>query len=172
MNILPRKRLSGMTLVEAVMALGLAVTGMATVFLINAQCLRILRAGKEFAAASQGLQERVEQLRIANWRQSTDPNWLTSTNFLGIASASSVNLPPIEERCRITIFPSGTSTASMEIIRDSNGLRTEPSAPDVGALFGSRMIRVDLRISWEGSGRGDIRTYETSAILSNGGVSR
>jgi len=47
-----------------------------------------IQLARESACASQVLQQRVESMRIANWHQVTDPNWL-ATNLLNTEAPGS-----------------------------------------------------------------------------------
>ena len=63
--------------------------------------MHLLRASAEAANASQSLQQRVEQVRLANWTQLTDPNWVQGT-LLNTKTDASVNLPGLIEV--LTVF--------------------------------------------------------------------
>lgn len=59
----PRYSRSGSTLIETVVAATLVAAFFATIFEVNAVCLRYIDASKESVGALQGVQDRLEALR-------------------------------------------------------------------------------------------------------------
>src|ERR1700686_3758597 len=73
MILSPSKRpQSGTTMVETMVAVALVAAFFATIFELNAVCLRYIDASKERVAALQGVQDRLEALR--NLVFTPDPN--------------------------------------------------------------------------------------------------
>src|SRR5687768_18616972 len=75
-------RSQGFSLVEVNLAVALTLIGLAGCFAANANLLGMLKAANQGASASQSIQERVEQLRLANWLQIAGSEYLRT------------NLPP------------------------------------------------------------------------------
>ena len=67
-----------------------------SLFALNSNMMRLLGAASEAANASLDLQQRTEQVRLANWQQISDPAWV-STNLLGTMTDASVNLTGLTE---------------------------------------------------------------------------
>ena len=63
MNYPSKRSQSGITLVETVIATAIIAIFFATIFELNAVCLRYIDASKESVAALQGVQDRLETLR-------------------------------------------------------------------------------------------------------------
>src|SRR5882762_1350814 len=63
---------SGITLVETVVAAAIIAIFFATIFELNAVCLRYIDASKESVAALQGVQDRVEVLRNLSFTDLTN----------------------------------------------------------------------------------------------------
>src|ERR1700675_2984726 len=64
---------SGTTMVETMVAVALVATFFATIFELNAVCLRYIDASKESVAALQGVQDRLETLRTLAFIGSPNP---------------------------------------------------------------------------------------------------
>jgi hypothetical protein len=65
-----------------------------------------IQMARESACASQVLQQTVESMRIANWHQVTDANWL-STNLLNTDAPGANQLKNVSET--LTLVPYGKS---------------------------------------------------------------
>src|SRR3954463_1944866 len=87
---------SGSTLVEAMMAAGISAIFLGSLFAINTASMGTIKMAREAAAASQVLQQRVESMRIANWHQITDADWIRD-NLMNAAAPGSTELKSITE---------------------------------------------------------------------------
>lgn len=58
------------------MTSAILVLFLTSLFALNSTVMRMLHSATETAYASQQLQTRVEQLRLANWSQLTRPSWV------------------------------------------------------------------------------------------------
>src|SRR3954447_20278670 len=94
--------LSGSTLVEAMMAAGICAIFLGSLFAMNTSSMSTIKMAREAAAASQVLQQRVESMRIANWHQITDADWI-KTNLLNVGVPGSGDLKSMSES--VTISP-------------------------------------------------------------------
>ena len=73
---------AGFTLVESVVALGIAGASLAAVMMVNSQQLKLVKSTRETNAASLCLEDRIEQLRIvSNWDTLTSSSYLRDTFF-------------------------------------------------------------------------------------------
>ena len=98
---------AGFSLIELNVATGMISAFVAAVMMMNANLLGIIKTAKESCSANQALQERVEQMRIANWTQITDANYIAA-NLLNTATGSAVGLPKLVETLTVT-SPAHTS---------------------------------------------------------------
>src|ERR1700686_4277037 len=79
----PSKRpQSGMTMVETMVAVALVATFFATIFELNAVCLRYIDASKESVAALQGVQDRLETLRNLAFKPDPAASDLANATYL------------------------------------------------------------------------------------------
>src|ERR1043166_9567960 len=96
-----RSPLSGSTLIEAMMAAGISALFLGSLFAMNTSSMSTIKMAREAAAARQVLQQRVESMRIANWHQITDANWV-KTNLLNSAAPGASDLKSVSETLTIT----------------------------------------------------------------------
>src|ERR1041384_2258951 len=96
----------GSTLIEAMMAAGISALFLGSLFAINTSSMSTIKMAREAAAASQVLQQRVESMRIANWHQITDANWVKA-NLLNAAAPGAGALKSLSETLTLTPYGSG-----------------------------------------------------------------
>ena len=90
--------------IETAVAAVLITLFLSSLFLLNSMVLRMLRAGNETATASQVLQARAEQIRMANWLNVTDPAYLPNT-VLPQVPATAINLSTLTETISVGSLP-------------------------------------------------------------------
>lgn len=167
MKLLPiRKSIAGYSLIEANIATGMVGIFVATVMTMNANLLGLIKAGKETTSANQALQERVEQMRIANWVQITDAGYI-STNLLNTATGSAVGLPGVTETLTVT-SATNSSLAPAKITRSGTSVQVNSANT---ALQSERMVRVDVKLVWNGRDKRQ-HTRATCALIAKGGIAK
>jgi hypothetical protein len=122
----------------------------------------------EAACASQVLQQRVESLRIANWHEITDADWLKA-NLLNTDAAGSDLLKAESES--LTLIPYGSATTGNTQLNRNYG----SSAIVVNRnekLLGESAIKVIWTVNYLGSPNNRPLTRQTVAILAKGGVAK
>jgi hypothetical protein len=163
-----RRSKSGFSLAEAVISLAvgtLAVTGGMT---LNQEQLRLVKSSRESNAASLSMEERIEQLRIATWRQLTDSGYVMNTYF-SVRPQSIGALSNASETLKVTAFPDATACDEMIIERKD---RSNPVILKSGSgLDAQRLAKVSVQIRWT-SKDGRSRLRELATIISNAGISR
>ena len=150
---------------------------LASLFALNSSMMHLLRAAAEAANASQDLQQRVEQVRLANWNQVTDPTWVQSNLFNNKTDAS-VNLPGLTETLTVTPFtaPSSTPPANpappFTVTRDADGnVTVSPVGYASAAALGQQeMVQIDLSVTWPSIYR--TRTRGLTTLVSRWGISK
>ncbi|MDP9291198.1 MAG: hypothetical protein M3O82_02405, partial [Verrucomicrobiota bacterium] len=103
----------------------------------------LIKNARESASANQSLQERVEQMRIANWAQITDASYL-ATKLMNTATNSAVGLNAPVEVLTITPYPT-KAIAPAQVTRQ--GSTATINSTDA-ALLSESMVRVDLQLTW------------------------
>src|SRR5881628_138497 len=98
---------SGTTLVETAVAATLIAVFFATIFELNAVCLRYIDASKESVAALQGVQDRVEALRNLAFTDLTDATFVQTLMATPANGSDFAKTKPTE---RVTIKKYDTTT--------------------------------------------------------------
>src|SRR2546423_13590894 len=103
MKQLSRAQIRGTTLSETMVGLVLLVTFFASVFELNAVCLRYIDATKESVAALQHVQDRAEMLRNLAFKDLTDTNAVRT--LLATAPNAASFAQKATEIVKISAFP-------------------------------------------------------------------
>ena len=167
----------GFTILEAAIAGTIATLFLTSLFALNSNMMHLLRSAAEAANASQDLQQRVEQVRLANWSNITDPVWIQK-NLLDLQTDASVNLPGLTETLTITPYTSPSSTPAANppspctVTRNSAGTVTvtPPGYADSAAMAQQEMVEVDLTVTWPSLYR--TRTRSLTTLVSKWGISK
>lgn len=162
-----RRRVSGFSLAETIVSVAVAAITLTGIMMLNSQALKMVWASRQTNAATLCLQERIEQLRIANWRQITDSNYL-QTNFFATVPMSAAPLDQMKETISVTAYPDPTVAGAICVERSSAGVQVVSTDSTLAEL---PLARVDLEVAWIGD-RGRNRIRESSTIISKGGISK
>jgi Tfp pilus assembly protein PilV len=162
-----RTAVLGSTLIEAMMAAAICALFLGSLFAINTSSMSTIKMAREAAAASQILQQRVESMRIANWHQITDADWIR-TNLLNTNAPGSGDLKAMSETVSLSPYGSGnlgdtklTRAGSSTVINLENT-----------ALLSENAIKVTWTVNYTGSPNDRATTRQTVAILAKGGVAK
>ncbi len=163
-----RRNRSGFTLVETLITTVIAAAGIGAAMALNGAHLRLVHSSRASNAATLALQERVEQMRLGNWRKITSEDYLKNT-ILASAPKSAIPLDKPTEKIIISAYPDPTAADRLIVERKATGERVTISAG--AGLSSQRLAQVELSIAWTGEG-GRTRTRSTTTVISNGGISR
>src|SRR5438128_8691374 len=105
-------------LIECTIATAISAMFLGSLFLMNSSAMDTIQMARESACASQVLQQRIESMRIANWHQVTDANWLR-TNLLNADAPGASQLTNMSET--LTLVPYGSSTVGNTQLTRTNG---------------------------------------------------
>jgi Tfp pilus assembly protein PilV len=154
-------QIRGTTLPETMVALVLLATFFASIFELNAICLRYIDATKESVAALQHVQDRAEMLRNLAF---TD---LTNTTAVQTLMATAPNAAPFAQKATETVRISAYPTANgvTKFTRTPSGTVTTDS---VATDLGKELVKVEVDVAWAMTLGGRSRTEQTTNILSNG----
>ncbi|EDY18760.1 hypothetical protein CfE428DRAFT_3797 [Chthoniobacter flavus Ellin428] len=159
---------AGFTLVETLVSTAVALSGLAAAVLLNTAHLRLVKSGRQSNAATLSLQERVEEMRLGDWRKITNPDYLSNT-LLAAPPRSAAPLDAISERVTITAYPDASAAQQLIVERETDGQRV--TLLSGSGLESQRLAQVEFRVSWSGSD-GRRRLRATTTMISNGGISR
>jgi Tfp pilus assembly protein PilV len=154
-------QIRGTTLPEAIVGIVLLATFFASVFELNAVCLRYIDATKESVAALQSVQDRAEMLRNMAFID------LTNTSAVQTLMATAPNAAPFTQKATetVTISAFPTPNGVTQFTRTSTGTVTTDS---VAVDLGKELVKVDVKVAWTMTLGGRSRTEQTTNILSNG----
>ena len=151
---------TAMTFPEVLVAVSLLGVFCASVFELNAVCLRYIDASKESIAALESVHDRSEVLRNLAFTDLTTKSYVQS--LLAAPANSSVFCKKATEVVKISAYP--TANGVTQFTRTSDGTVTNDStATDLG----TSLVQVDVSTSWNMLG-GRARSEQTSTIISNG----
>jgi Tfp pilus assembly protein PilV len=155
------RSIAGSTLMEALVAVVLLATFFASIFELNAVCLRYIDATKESVAALQSVQDRAEMLRNLSF---TD---LTKTSVVQGLMTNPPNGAPFAQKAteivKISAYP--TPNGITQFTRLPNGTVT---ADSVASDLGATLVKVDVMATWTMTLGGRSKSEQTTNILSNG----
>ena len=155
------RQIRGTTLPEALVGMVLLATFFASVFELNAVCLRYINATKESVAALQSVQDRAEMLRNLAFID------LTKTEAVQALMANPPNAAPFgakaTETVKISAYP--TPNGVTQFTRSPSGVVTTNS---VATDLGKELVKVEVNVAWTMTLGGRARTEQTTNILSNG----
>jgi Tfp pilus assembly protein PilV len=154
-------REAGMTLPEVMVGVLILAGFFASVFELNAVCLRYIDASKESVAALQNVHDRCEVLRNLAFRD------LTTSSYIQTLLASPPNAADFAKKAtevvRLRAYP--VANGITQFTRRPNGTVTNDStATDLGQA----LVQVDVSASWNMTFGGRARTEQTTSIISNG----
>ena len=166
-NSLSCKRISlveskaGFTLIEVMVASTLVALFLASLFELNAVCLRSIDSGKESLAALQSVQDRNEVLRNLSFSD------LTTASFVQNLMAAPANPAPFSKKATevVTINKYPVPNGSTQFTRSPSGSVTVNS---MATDLGSQLVKVNVQVSWTMTAGGRARVEATSCLVSNG----
>lgn len=161
------QQVAGFALIECTVATAISALFLGSLFLMNSSAMDTIQMARQSACASQVLQQRIESLRIANWHQVTDANWLLA-NLLNSDAPGANQLTNVSET--LTIVPYGSSTAGNTQLTRTNGSVSIIS--NNTALLGENAIKVIWTVNYIASPDNRTISRQTVAILAKGGVAK
>lgn len=164
----PKNARAAFTLAETLIATTISLLGMAAAMLLNTAHLRVVKSARQSNAATLCLQERVEQMRLGDWRKITDAEYLRNT-VLANAPRSAAPLDRIAERVTIAAYPDAAAAQQLVVERRTNGERV--TLISGAGLSTQRLAQVEFQVTWRGSDA-RLRQRATVTLISNGGISR
>ena len=160
MRLQAKRSSSALTLPEVLVAVLLLAIFCASVFELNAVCLRYIDASKESIAALQTVHDRCEVLRNLSFSDLTAQS--TVQSLLANPANGSDFCKKATEVVKISAYP--TANGVTQFTRTPSGtVTTDSTATDLG----SGLVQVDISTSWNMLG-GRARSEQTSTIISNG----
>ena len=166
---------SGFTLVEVMAAMALVLFALVGIYTMQAQSLRIVQSAHDSGAASQVLQQRLEQLRLNSYDSVVKASGLTAL-MTGTAGATQSEqtmsaVKNFQEAVKISSYARpGVSPApaagSFTVTRSGTSATSSGTTADLTA---ETEVKAQFVVTW--SDRNGSHRREFSTIFSRGGVS-
>jgi Tfp pilus assembly protein PilV len=163
-----KKGEDGFTFVEVMVSVMLTAIFFASIFELNAMCLRFIDSSKESLAALQSTQNRSEALRNLAFSDLTNTSFVRDTVMPANYTPPPDHTPTLfskkaTEVVQISKYP--TPSGVTQFTRSPNGnVATDSTATDLG----TGLVKVDVSVSWIMTVGGRARIEQTSSIVSNG----
>jgi len=158
---------NGFALIECSIATAISALFLGSLFLLNSSAMDTIQMARESACASQVLQQRIEAMRIANWHQVTDANWL-ATNLLNSDAPGANQLKSVSET--LTLVPYGSSTVGNTQLTRTNGSVSVISTNS--ALLGENAVKIIWTVNYFAAPNDRTLSRQIVAILAKGGVAK
>jgi prepilin-type N-terminal cleavage/methylation domain-containing protein len=170
----------GFTLVEVMVSAILVAIFFASLFELNAMCLRYIDSSKESLAALQSVQDRAEALRNRAFSDLTRTG-CGPCDPLPSPAPPCVTIPCVHDAMATAANPAPFSQKATEVVTISNypptanGVTQFTRSPDGSVTTNSLrtdlvtdLVKVDVQVSWTMAVGGRTRTEQTSCIVSDG----
>jgi prepilin-type N-terminal cleavage/methylation domain-containing protein len=152
---------AGMTLAEILIAVLLLGIFCASIFELNAVCLRYIDSSKESVAALQSVHDRCEVLRNLAFTDLTNASYVQS--LLATPANASDFRKKATEVVKISAYP--VPNGVTQFTRAPAGTVTNDST---ASDLGNTLVQIDVSTSWNMTFGGRPRSEQTSTIISNG----
>lgn len=162
---------AGTTLPEMMISALLIGVFFASIFEVNAVCLRYINASKETVAAIQGVQDRLETLKNLTYTNLVDKDFLKNSVL-----ASPPNNSDFEKNVTETITvktfdtdssPGGATGTGIVLRKTPNSAAAFIGTPDP-AVVNAATVFVEVQHEWNMTMGGRSRVERTSSIVTNG----
>ncbi len=138
-----------------------------SLFLMNSSAMDTIRMARESACASQVLQQRIEAMRIANWHQVTDANWLLA-NLLNADAPGASELKNMSET--LMLVPYGSTNVGNTQLNRANGAANVVA--NNSALLGENAVKIIWTVNYTAVPNDRIISRQIVVILAKGGVAK
>ena len=138
-----------------------------SLFLMNSSAMDTIQMARESACASQVLQQRIEAMRIANWHQVTDANWLLA-NLLNADAPGASQLKNMSET--LMLVPYGSITVGNTQLTRANGAAN--IVANNSALLGENAVKIIWTVNYTAVPNDRIISRQIVVILAKGGVAK
>ena len=163
----PRTDQAAFALIECTIATAVSALFLGSLFLMNSSAMDTIQLARESTCASQVLQQRVESMRIANWHQVTDANWLLA-NLLNVDAPGASQLKNMSET--LMLVPYGSTTVGNTQLNRANGAAN--IVANNSALLGENAVKIIWTVNYTAVPNDRIISRQIVVILAKGGVAK
>jgi prepilin-type N-terminal cleavage/methylation domain-containing protein len=165
-----RRRATGFTLVEVIVALSVVSIGFLGAFAMVLQAGKLASAAEEEALVCSGLEQRMDQIRSLDWGPLTDGTGLTGTIWTA-RPATVAELALTQETMTISGYDLTTG-------QTLHGTWDSTSAPSVSFTSGAQAlntagaVKVVATLTWTGRRSSRSQTRSLVTVVTRGGISK
>jgi Tfp pilus assembly protein PilV len=167
-----KRHSAGTTLVETLVAVSLIAVFFATIFELNAACLRYIEASKESVAAQQGVQDRLEALRNLMFTDLTSTDTANNPNCVPNLMQNPANGSDLAQKVTevVTLSAYPTPDASNTVITRGPGTAVVPTINTTDSLLATSatLLKVNVTYTWHTALGGRPRSQQAETIISAG----
>jgi hypothetical protein len=167
MRIRLRTDSTAFALIECTIATAVSALFLGSLFLLNSSAMDTIQMARESACASQVLQQRIEAMRIANWHQVTDANWLRNNLLNGDASGAS-QLANMSETLTLVSY-GGSTVGNTQLTRAGGAVSI---VANNSALLGENAVKIIWTVNYTAAPNNRTISRQIVAILAKGGVAK
>jgi prepilin-type N-terminal cleavage/methylation domain-containing protein len=164
--------ISGFTLVEVLVAVGVVTIGFLGAFAMVLQCGRQASAAEESALVCSSLEQQIDLLRTLSWSSLTDGTGVTGTVWNAQPAATS-GIAVSQEAITISAYnQANTQTLSATWNASSSPVVSFTPASGAQALGTATAVNVVVTVTWTGSRSHRPMTQSLVTMISQGGISK
>ena len=162
-------RATGFTLIETTIAVAIIAIGFLGVFATVLRAGKMVSAGEEEALVMNGLEQRLDQIRLLQWPALTDGTGITSTVWTARPEATA-GITVSQET--FTISP--CDSAGAQTLNATWNGTSSPTVSFTGgtALSGASAVKVVATLTWTGRRSARTQTRGLISVISRGGISK
>jgi hypothetical protein len=169
--LLRRNKELGGTLPELMISVLLLGAFFASIYEVNAVCLRYIGASKENVAAIQGVQDRLETLRNLTYTNLVDKDFLKNS-VLATTANSSEFMKNVTETVTVRAYdtdsnPGGPTGTGIVVQKTPGNLAQFVGTPDPNVPAAATVL-VEVQYDWRMTFGQRARTERTASIVTNG----
>lgn len=145
----------------------LLATALTSLFGASWQANRQLRGTQEAVFSSQIVQNRLEEVRSADWDQINNSTYI-KTNVLKTSTLFAPALAQLQETVIVEPYPLPSPVPTpIKVVRNTNGTVTIVST---NSFASQPKVKVTVSTDWKSAVSGNTRSQATSSIVANGGI--
>jgi Tfp pilus assembly protein PilV len=161
---------AGVTIIEVMVSALLIFLGLGAIFSLNTRSLQVLRKTRQFATASQMLQERLEMMRNCPWPQVSRAQTLAALLQTPAPSSRDLADATPSEDILVTIPSTPGQPASNAPVFEVHRIFGQATVVQDGDLSTAPLLVVEASVSWKAGDQTQQRSVRT--VIARDGLTR
>jgi hypothetical protein len=172
LTAISKRHLAGTVMIETLVAVSLIAAFFATIFELNAVCLRYIEASKESVAALEGVHDRLEAFRNLTFTDLTSTDVANNPNCVPNLMQSPANGSDLAQKVTevVTLSAYPTPDATNTVITRGPGATVVPTINATDSLLATTvtLLKVNVTYTWKAAIGGRPRSQQAETIISAG----